>query len=38
MTALQAATTASEQDRLTNELDAWKNLLIEAGTASATVH
>jgi F-type H+-transporting ATPase subunit epsilon len=38
MTALQAATTAAEQDRLTNELDAWKNLLIEAGTATATVH
>src|SRR6201994_1592254 len=31
-TALQAATTAAEQDRLTNELDAWRNLLIEAGT------
>jgi F-type H+-transporting ATPase subunit epsilon len=38
MTSLQAATTAAEQDRLTNELDAWKNLLIEAGTATATVH
>ena len=38
MTALQAATTAAEQDRLTNELDAWKNLLIEAGTAGTTAH
>ena len=38
MTALQAATTAAEQDRLTNELDAWRNLLLEAGTVSATVH
>jgi F-type H+-transporting ATPase subunit epsilon len=37
MTALQAATTAAEQDRLTNELDAWRNLLIEANTV-ATVH
>lgn len=40
MTALQAATTAAEQDRITNELDAWRNLLAEAGTvaASATTH
>jgi F-type H+-transporting ATPase subunit epsilon len=39
MTALQAATTAIEQDRLQNELDAWRNLLLEAGTtATATVH
>jgi F-type H+-transporting ATPase subunit epsilon len=38
MTALQAASTAAEQDRLTNELDAWKNLLLEAGTATATMH
>lgn|SRR5690348_15215314 len=42
LTALQAATTAAEQDRLTNELDAWRNLLIEANSASvadgATVH
>ena len=37
MTALQAATTAAEQDRLTNELDAWRNLLIEANTVG-TVH
>jgi F-type H+-transporting ATPase subunit epsilon len=40
MTSLQAATTAAEQDRLQNELDQWRNLLLEAGTAtaSATVH
>jgi F-type H+-transporting ATPase subunit epsilon len=41
LTALQAAETAAEQDRLTNELDAWRNLLLEAGTANAattTVH
>jgi F-type H+-transporting ATPase subunit epsilon len=37
MTALQAASTAAEQDRLTNELDAWRNLLIEANTVG-TVH
>jgi F-type H+-transporting ATPase subunit epsilon len=37
-TALEAANTAAEQDRLTNELNAWRNLLIEAqsnGTAAA---
>ena len=40
MTALQAATTAAEQDRLQNELDQWRNLLIEASSATAlpTVH
>ena len=38
MTALQAATTAADQDRLTNELDAWRNLLLEASTTAATVH
>ncbi len=39
LTALEAATTAAEQDRLTNELNAWRNLLLEAGTVSgATVH
>lgn len=40
MTALQAAATAAEQDRLQNELDQWRNLLLEAGTATAaaTVH
>jgi F-type H+-transporting ATPase subunit epsilon len=40
MTSLQAATTAAEQDRLQNELDQWRNLLLEAGTATAaaTVH
>ena len=37
-TALEAATTAADQDRLTNELNAWRNLLIDAqanGTAAA---
>jgi F-type H+-transporting ATPase subunit epsilon len=39
-TALQAASTAAEQDRLTNELDAWRNLLVDASvaTSGATVH
>lgn len=36
-TALEAATTAAEQDRLTNELNAWRNLLIDA-QASGTAH
>ncbi|HZY53514.1 MAG TPA: F0F1 ATP synthase subunit epsilon [Reyranella sp.] len=36
-TALQAASTAAEQDRLTNELDQWRNLLLEASVA-ATLH
>ena len=38
-TALEAATTAAEQDRLTNELNAWRNLMLEASTATAaTTH
>lgn len=37
-TALQAATTAAEQDRLTNELDAWRNLLVDASITSSTTH
>src|ERR1700760_3782332 len=37
-TALQAASTATEQDRLTNELDAWRNLLVDASVTTATVH
>ena len=36
-TALQAASTAAEQDRLQNELDQWRNLLIEAAVTD-TVH
>ena len=38
MTALQAASTAADQDRLTNELDAWRNLLVDAAVTTATVH
>lgn len=38
MTALQAATTSQEQDRLQNELDQWRNLLTEAATVNGTVH
>lgn len=34
-TALQAASTAAEQDRLQNELDQWRNLLLEASTTTA---
>ena len=38
MTALQAASTSQEQDRLQNELDQWRNLLTEATTVGSTVH
>ena len=38
MTALQAASTSQEQDRLQNELDQWRNLLTEASTVRDTVH
>lgn len=38
MTALEAARTAEEQDRLRTELDQWRNLLLEAGTAGQTAH
>ena len=38
MTALQAATAAADQDRLTNELDAWRNLLVDAAVTAASVH
>jgi len=37
-TALQTASTAADQDRLTNELDAWRNLLVDASANGATVH
>jgi F-type H+-transporting ATPase subunit epsilon len=38
MTALEAAKTAEEQDRLRTELDQWRNLLLEAGTVGQTAH
>ncbi|MBI4923051.1 MAG: F0F1 ATP synthase subunit epsilon [Devosia nanyangense] len=38
MTALQAAATAHEQDRLQNEIDAWKNLLLDASVSRDTAH
>ena len=38
MTALEAANTAEEQQRLRTELDQWRNLLLEAGTLGATAH
>jgi F-type H+-transporting ATPase subunit epsilon len=38
LTALQAATTAQEQDRIQNEINAWRNLLTEAAVTAETVH
>lgn len=38
MTALEAATTAEEQDRVRTELDQWRNLLLESGTAGQVAH
>ena len=38
LTALDAATTAEEQERLRTELDQWRNLLLEAGTAGQMAH
>ena len=37
-TALQAASNAAEQDRLTNELDQWKNLLLDASVGRDIAH
>ena len=37
-TALQAASTAAEQDRVQNELDAWRNLLLDASVTRDTAH
>ena len=37
-TALEAATTAADQDRLTNDLNAWRNLLIDAQANGTTTH
>ena len=38
MTALEAANTAEEQDRLQNEIDQWKNLLLDASVGRETAH
>jgi F-type H+-transporting ATPase subunit epsilon len=38
MTELEAAATAAEQNRLQNELDAWRNLLLEAAVTTETAH
>lgn len=38
MTARQAATTAQDQDRLQNELDQWRNLLLDASVNRDTAH
>ena len=34
-TELEAATTSVEQDRLTNQLNAWRNLLVDAQASGA---
>jgi len=38
MTALEAARTAEEQDRLQTEIDQWKNLLLDASVGRDTAH
>ena len=38
MTALEAAKTAEDQDRLQNEVDQWKNLLLDASVGRETAH
>ena len=38
MTALEAAKTAEEQDRLQNEVDQWKNLLLDASVGRDVAH
>ena len=38
MTALEAAKTAEEQDRLQNEIDQWKNLLLDASVGRDVAH
>lgn len=38
MSALEAARTAEEQDRLQNEIDQWRNLLLDASVGRGTAH
>jgi F-type H+-transporting ATPase subunit epsilon len=38
MTALEAAKTAEEQDRLQNEIDQWKNLLLDSSVGRDVAH
>ena len=38
MTALEAAKTAEDQDRLQNEIDQWKNLLLDASIGREVAH
>jgi F-type H+-transporting ATPase subunit epsilon len=38
MTALEAARTAEEQDRLQNEIDQWKNLLLDSSVGRDVAH
>ena len=36
--SLEAAKTAEEQDRLQNDIDQWKNLLLDASVGRGTAH
>jgi len=38
LTAQQAADTADEEMRLQNEIDMWRNLLLEQGAATSAAH
>ena len=38
LTALEAVKDAAEQDRLQNEIDQWKNLLLDASIGRDTAH
>ena len=38
MTALEAAKTAEDKDRLQNEVDQWKNLLLDASVGRDVAH
>lgn len=38
LTALQATNVADEQMRIQEEIDAWRNLLLEASTTAAPAH
>ena len=38
LTALEAVKDAADQDRLQNEIDQWKNLLLDASVSRETAH
>ena len=38
MTALEAAKTAEDQDRIQNEIDQWKNLLLDSSVGRDVAH